>query len=182
MARARTYLLGEFPAQGPLFEAVRALRAEGLSGLDLHSPYPLHGAEAALGLSPSGVPWMAFGAGLAGGLTGYLMQWFFNAVDYPLNVGNRLAHSPLANIPITFELTILFTSLSLFFGLLAFFFRFPRPHHPVFEWEAFRSATTHGLWLSAELPGVDEVATARWKARLVELGGQNVAALPEEVP
>jgi hypothetical protein len=182
MARSRTYLLGEFPAQGPLLDAARALRAEGLTGLDLHSPYPLHGAEEALGLPPSRVPWMALCAGLAGGVTGYAMQWFFNAVDYPLNVGNRLAHSPLANVPITFELTILFTALSLFFGLLVFFFRFPRPHHPVFELEAFRSATTHGLWLSAELPGADGVATARWKGRLAELGGQNVAAIEEVEP
>jgi hypothetical protein len=177
-----TYVLGEFPAPGPLLAALRTLRAEGLTALDAHSPYPLHGAEEALGLPPSRVPWMAFAAGLSGAAVGYLMQWFFNAVDYPLNVGNRLAHSPPANIPITFEVTILFTALSLFFGLLVFFFRFPRPHHPVFELEAFRSATTHGFWLSLELPGADEAGAARWKGRLQELGGQNVALVREDVP
>jgi hypothetical protein len=107
------------------------------------------------------------------------MQWGFNASLYPLNVGNRLAHSPLANVPITFELAILFTALTLFFGLVLLFFRLPRLHHPVFEVEAFRSATTHGYWVSVELPRADVQGTRRVRERLEQLGGVNVAVVEE---
>jgi hypothetical protein len=178
---ARSVVLGEFPGPSPLLEAVRTLRQEGFTELDTHSPFPLHGAEEALGLRPSRVPWMAFGAGLTGAALGYFMQWGFNASLYPLNVGNRLAHSPLANIPITFELTILFTALALFFGLVLVFFRLPRPYHPVFEVEAFRSATTHGYWVSVELPRGDVPGTRRVRELLEGLGGVNVAVV-EETP
>lgn len=175
----RSVVLGEFHGPSPLLDAVRALRQEGFTELDTHSPFPLHGAEEALGLKPSRVPWMAFAAGLTGAALGYSMQWGFNAVLYPLNVGNRLAHSPPANIPITFELAILFTALSLFFGLVLFFFRLPRPYHPVFEVEAFRSATTHGYWVSVELPRGDVPATRRARELLEGLGGLNVAVVEE---
>lgn len=175
----RTVVLGEFAGPARLLEAVRTLRLEGFTALDTHSPFPLHGAEEALGLKPSRVPWMAFAAGLTGAAVGYWMQWGFNASLYPLNVGNRLAHSPPANIPITFELTILFTALSLFFGLVLLFFRLPRPHHPVFEVEAFRSATTHGYWVSVELPREDVSGTRRARERLEALGGAHVSVVEE---
>ena len=179
---ARTSLavvVAEFPGPSGLLEAVRGLRRDGFTGLDTHSPFPLHGAEEALGLRPSRVPWMAFAAGLTGASLGYYMQWGFNAALYPLNVGNRLAHSPLAYVPITFELTILFTAFALFFGLVLVFFRLPRPHHPVFEVEAFRSATTHGYWLSLELPRGDVAGLRLARERLEALGGRNVAVVEE---
>ena len=75
------------------------------------------------------------------------------AFDWPLNVGNRPPHSAPAFIPVTFELGVLFASLAIFFGLLGGYFGFPRSHHPVFEVEAFRSATIDALWLSAEVDG-----------------------------
>ena len=76
------------------------------------------------------------------------MQWFMVGVDWPINVGGRPPHSPPAFIPVTFELGVLFAALSIFFGLFVLW-GMPRLHHPVFEVEAFRSASVDGLWLSA---------------------------------
>ena len=39
------------------------------------------------------------------------MQWWMNAVDYPLNISGKPLFSLPANIPITFELTVLFSAL-----------------------------------------------------------------------
>ena len=146
----KRWVIAEFAAEGPLLEAARALRAEGQADLDLHSAVPLHGADEALGLKRSVVPRIALVAGLIGASTGYLMQWFMVGVDWPINVGGRPPHSPPAFIPVTFELGVLFAALSIFFGLFVLW-GMPRLHHPVFEVEAFRSASVDGLWLSTEI-------------------------------
>jgi hypothetical protein len=173
-----SYVLGEFADEKALLAAARALRGKGIGPLDLHSPYPVHGAEEALGLRRSTVPIVALVAGVTGAVSGYLLQWWTVGIDWPLNVGNRPPHSPPAFIPVTFELGVLFASLTIFFGLLFAYFRFPRVHHPVFEVEAFRSATIDGLWLSAAegRTEADEVA-----ADLRRLGARTVSIVPEEV-
>jgi len=173
-----SYVLGEFPDSRALLEAARALRAEGRGHLDLHTPYPIHGAEEALGLRRSTVPIVTLVAGVTGALSGYLLQWYTVGFDWPLNVGNRPPHSPPAFIPVTFELGVLFAALSIFFGLLFAYFRFPRVHHPVFEVEGFRSASIDGLWLSAEVPDAEGEAVA---AALRKLGASQVSVVSGEV-
>jgi Protein of unknown function (DUF3341) len=175
----RSYVLARFEREGALLEAARALRAQGHTGLDLHSPYPLHGADEALGLKRSSVPLVALGAGVTGAVSGYLLQYGTVAYLWPLNVGGRPPHSPPAFIPVTFELGVLFASLAIFLGLLFVYFRFPRLHHPVFELDAFRSASIDALWLSAEVdaPKAETVA-----AELRRLGASHVAVVPGEAP
>lgn len=173
----KTLVLGEFAEEAVLLDAARSLRARGGARLDLHSPYPLHGADEALGLRKSTVPLMVLVFGVTGALSGYLLQWYTVGYDWPLNVGNRPPHSPPAFIPVTFELGVLFASLSIFIGLLAVYFGFPRVHHPAFEVEAFRSATIDGLWLSAEVEWKDAEATA---TELRKLGARQVSIVPEE--
>lgn len=158
------YVVAEFAEERALLAAARALRGQGLAELDLHSPVPLHGADEALGLRRSVVPRIALGAGLVGAASGYLMQWWMVGVDFPINVGNRPPHSPPAFVPITFELGVLLAALGIFLGLFALW-GLPRLHHPVFEVEAFRSASVDGLWLSAA------VAPDRAEAVVAELRG-----------
>jgi len=169
---ARAYVVAEFAAEAPLLAAARALRDQGHADLDLHSPVPLHGAEEALGLKRSVVPLIALVLGVAGAITGYLMQWWMVGVDFPINVGGRPPHSAPAFIPVTFELGVLFSALGIFFGLFKLW-GMPRLHHPVFEVEAFRSASVDGLWLSAavlpdRVPAVTAALTALG-ARQVEI-------------
>jgi hypothetical protein len=169
------YVLGEFAEEQALLDAARTLRAQGHAGLDLHSPYPLHGAEEALGLKRSTVPLVTLIAGVTGAASGYLLQWYTVGYSWPLNVGNRPPHSAPAFIPVTFELGVLFAALSIFLGLLFAYFRFPRVHHPVFEVEEFRSASIDALWLSAEVGPADADALA---AELRRLGARHVSIVP----
>ncbi len=170
------YVAGQFPDDRALLEAARALRAQGTTSLDLHSPYPIHGAEEALGLRRSTVPLIALVGGLTGAVSGYLLQWYTVGYDWPLNVGNRPPHSPPAFVPVTFELGVLVAALTIFLGLLFAYFRFPRVYHPLFELEAFRSASIDGLWLSAAVPDdqAEKVATA-----LRGMGAAEVSLVPE---
>lgn len=174
----KSYVLAEFPVEAALLEAARTLRKGGHEGLDIHSPYPLHGADEALGLPRSKVPLVALTGGLVGAISGYLLQWYTVGFAWPLNVGGRPPHSAPAFIPVTFELGVLFAAGAIFFGLLFGFFAFPRTHHPVFEVEAFRSASIDALWLSAEVDGgeADRVA-----GELRRLGARQVSIVVPEV-
>ncbi len=170
----RAFVLGEFAEEAALLDAARILRAKGHEGLDLHSPVPLHGSEEALGLKRSTVPLVALAAGVTGAISGYLLQWYTVAYDWPLNVGNRPPHSAPAFIPVTFELGVLFAALSIFFGLLFAYFRFPRVHHPVFEVEEFRSASIDRFWLSAAVGRTEADGVA---GELRRLGARSVSVV-----
>jgi hypothetical protein len=172
----KAYVLGEFEREHALLDAARVLRSKGHHGVDFHSPYPLHGADEALGLRRSTVPLVALVAGITGAVTGYGFQVYINGVDWPLNVGGRPPHSPPAFIPVTFELGVLFAALAIFAGLLFAYFRFPRVHHPLFEVEAFRSATIDALWLSAEVEASDAEQVAQ---ELRRLGARQVSVVAE---
>lgn len=173
---APRWVVAEFAAEAPLLAAARALRGQGHADLDLHSPVPLHGADEALGLGRSVVPRLALVGGLVGAASGYLLQWWTVGVDFPINVGGRPPHSPPAFIPVTFELGVLISSFAIFFGLFKLW-GMPRLHHPVFEVEAFRSATVDGLWLSAAV-APERVESVR--AELTALGARRVEVVVEE--
>ncbi len=172
----KSLVLAEFTTEAAVLAAARALRERGDAKLDIQSPVPIHGAPEALGLKRSLVPLVALSGGVLGALTGYLIQYWTVGVDWPLNVGGRPPHSPPAFVPITFELGVLFSSLSIFFGLLFAFFGFPRVYHPVFEVEAFRSASVDGIWLSAE---ADQGRADAIAAELRRLGAKQVSIVPE---
>ncbi|MGA8890472.1 MAG: DUF3341 domain-containing protein [Anaeromyxobacteraceae bacterium] len=146
------WILAEFRTEHALLEAARRLRAEGHADVDLHSPVPIPEAAEALGLPRSRLPLLCLAGGSLGVTSGYAMQWWMVAVDFPINVGNRPPHSPLAFVPITFELGILLAALAVFVGLLVRC-GLPRPHHPAFEVDAFRNASVDGLWLSLPFDG-----------------------------
>ena len=171
-----SYVLAEFREEAALFAAARRLRELGHRRLDAYSPVPLHGAEEALGLRRSVVPLIALIGGVSGAVGGYVMQWWMNAVDYAINVGNRPFHSPPANIPITFECGVLLSAICIVLGVIVLS-GLPRPHHPVFEVEGFRTASVDGLWLSVEVKRDDEVPVAR---ELDKLGALQVSRVPEE--
>ena len=174
---ARHWVVAEFAAEAPLLAAARALRGQGHEELDLHSPVPLHGADEALGLKPSVVPRIALALGLVGAVTGYLMQVGMVAIDWPINVGGRPPHSPPAFVPVTFELGVLFAAFGIFLGLFKLW-GMPRLHHPVFEVEAFRSASVDGLWLSA---AVEPARVEAVRAELAALGARRVEIV-EDAP
>jgi len=170
-------VLGRFEDGEALLEAARRLREAGHRGLDLYSPYPLEGAAEALGLRRSSVPRAILVAGLSGALGGYLIQWFCNAYDFPINVNGRPPHSAPSFVPITFESGVLAASFGAVLALL-WLFRFPMPWHPVQQAEPFRSATVDGYWLSVPVQEEGPEAIAR---EIEALGAKAVSVVgPEE--
>ncbi len=172
-----SWVLAEFPNPETLVDATRQMREKGYEGMDTYSPFPLHGASEALGLPPSRVPFIALGGALTGIFTAIAMMAFMNAYDYPLNVGGRPVLSIPAYVPITFELAVLLAAFGIFFGLLGLS-RLPQPYHPVFESEEFRSASTHGYWLS--VPKAVTAAADDITNQLKTLGATHVTVVSGE--
>lgn len=176
----RYWVVGEFSSGSEALEALRRLLEKGCAKerLDAYSPYPIEGVDKVLGLPPSGLRGAALLAGLGGATLGYAVQWYTNAVDYPLNVGGRPPHAVPAFVPITFEMMVLFAAAALFFGLM-YLSRFPRPHHPLFELERFRSASTGAFWVS--ITTEEKKETEALLEHLRELEARTALVVEEEV-
>jgi hypothetical protein len=101
-----------FDEPGPLIEATRKVRDKGFSSFDCYTPYPVHGLEKAQGLQRSWLPYVTFGAGLAGAFCGFMLQYWTSAQNWPLNVGGKPFNSWPAFVPVMFEVTVLFAALS----------------------------------------------------------------------
>lgn len=142
-------VMAEFGTIGDLIRAIEKLRARGFKRLDAYTPFPSHDVIHALHLPPSKLPWIVLVGGLVGCAFGYGLQYWTHVVDYPLNVGGRPLHSWPLFIPITFECTILFASLSAVFGMFALN-RLPTPYHPVFNDPKFRMASRDAFFVCVE--------------------------------
>lgn len=165
-------LVAEFSTPDQLIEAAARVREAGYKKWDCHTPFPVHGLDGAMGIRPTKLPWFVLVAGLAGCTGGILMQWWMNAIDYPIIISGKPHWSLPANIPVAFEMTILFAALTAF-GLMMVFNGLPQWSHPLLRTERFRRATNDRFFLSIEAadPRFDAEKT---ETLLRDAGSQNV--------
>jgi len=142
-------LLAEFDSPGRLLDAARAVRDAGYTRWDAHTPFVIHGLDAAMGVKKTVLPYIVFLAGLTGTAAGILLQWWTNAVDYPFLISGKPLFSLPANIPVAFETTILFAAISALVGMLALN-GLPQLSHPLFSNRSFKRVTDDRFFISIE--------------------------------
>lgn len=142
-------LLAEFDGPESLRQAAQRVRDLGYVHWDVYSPYPVHGIERAMGIRPTVLPWLVLVFGVVGCAAALVMQWWMNARDYPLLISGKPLWSLPANIPIAFELIILFAAAAAFLGVLGLN-RLPQFWHPAFSSPRFRRTSTDGFFLGIE--------------------------------
>ena len=84
-------LVAEFDTTGDCLHAAEALRDAGYKDFDAHTPFPVHGMDAAMGLSDSKLGWIVFPIGLSGTCLAFLMMHWMNNIDYQLIIGGKPA-------------------------------------------------------------------------------------------
>jgi mono/diheme cytochrome c family protein len=155
-------LLAEFESPGALIEGAKKIRAAGYRKWDCHSPFPVHGIDPAMGIKPTILPILVFGGGMTGTALAFLMQWWMNAIDFRWIVAGKPFSSVPMQIPIAFEVTILLSVLTAFFGMWGLN-KLPQVWHPLFGNDRFLRTTDDGFFIAVEAgdPKFDREATAR---------------------
>jgi hypothetical protein len=163
-------LLGEFDNPDGLVAAAEQVRKAGYTRWDVHTPFPVHGLDDAMGIRATRLPWIVLAAGLSGAGLAVLLQWWTNAVDYTFIISGKPYFSLPANIPVTFELTVLFAAVTAFVGMLALN-GLPQLYHPLFGNDRFRRATSDRFFvvIEADDPQFDP---RRTRDLLVSLGAE----------
>ncbi len=170
-------ILVEFEDLHRFMEAAAKVRDAGYRRWDTHTPFPVHGLNDAMGLKLTKLPLLT----LAGGLTGFtvfmFIQWWMNAVDYPLIISGKPLWSLPANIPVGFEGTILLAAICTFLGMLALN-NLPMHYHPLLNVKRFKRATDDRFYISIEAadPRFDEDETLAFAE---SLGGDAVQRVEE---
>jgi hypothetical protein len=105
------YVAAYFRNDRDLLAAVEQSREAGVDIYDVYTPFPVHGMDEAMNLRRSRLMWIAFLAGALGLAFGFALQIWTSAYDWPLNTGGKPFNSFPLFIPVTFELTVLFSGL-----------------------------------------------------------------------
>jgi hypothetical protein len=142
-------LMAEFDNPTDLVAAARRTYEKGYRRINGYSPFPIEELSEAIGFHHTRLPLIVLIGGIIGGLGGYLMQYYLEAINYPINVGGRPYHSWPSFVPITFETTVLCAALAAVFGMLALN-NLPQPYHPVFNAPRFALATRDRFFLAIE--------------------------------
>jgi hypothetical protein len=143
-------LLGEFRDVDSLMSAAEKLRDAGFLQWDCHTPFPVHGLDRAMGIRPTILPWITLVHGLAGIAAGLLLVWWTNATSfdflpselrgYPYLISGKPTFSFPANIPIVYELCILFAAAGTILGMFGLN-KLPMLYNPLMGSETFRGVT-----------------------------------------
>jgi hypothetical protein len=142
----RTYgLLAEFDSPEALTAAAKKARAAGYRRLDAFTPFPVDGLAQILRLPRPSISRVGLIGGFAGGGFALLMQCYVN-YDFPLNVGGRPLYAISAFAVVMFELTILFSALSMITAML-WQNGLPRLNYPLFAAARFHRASKDRFFL-----------------------------------
>jgi hypothetical protein len=153
-------LLAQYADVDALLHAAEAVRDGGYRCWDCYTPYPVHGLDKAMGVKRTILPFLVLCGGLTGCMVAIGLQFYCNSPytasaklglvsGYPMVFSGKPYWSLPANIPIIFELTVLFSALTTFFGLWALC-QLPMPYFPACSIPRFRRVTDDGLFIIIE--------------------------------
>ncbi len=168
--------LAQFAGPDELTHAIERLRADGYVSLEAYTPFPVAQVIDIMSFKRSPMPRIILLGGVIGGVSIYALQYWINLYAYPINIGGRPLHSWPAFLPPTFECTVLLASFAAIIGLILIC-RLPRIHHPLFEIEAFKEASTDGFFVSVQA-GDERYDTARLTHLMNDIGATHTWEVP----
>ena len=174
-------ILAEYETPHALKQAAKKVRDAGYRNWDTYTPFPVHGIEGAMGIKWTVLPWLVLTGGLIGCATGLGFQYWTSTVDYAVIISGKPFFSIPANIPVTFETTVLFSALTAFVGMLMLN-KLPQPSSPLDLHERFSTHATDDRFyvvIEASDPKFDEDDT---RELLEGTGAVEVDDVPDDRP
>ncbi len=167
---------GLFDTPDEIIEAAEKTADEGFQKYDVHTPYPVHGMDAAMKLKPSKLPYIALAVGLSALFVMFIFMYWMTTIDYPVIVGGKPFFSFPAWVPVLFEITVLSASIGTVVTMIAIFFKFPNISHPLHDTDFIRSVTSdkYGISIEAEDPKFDEEYV---RSFLASIGAKSITAI-----
>ena len=143
--------VAEFESASDLYHAAEKVRDAGFRRWDVHTPYPVHGIDHAMGLGKSWLSAVVLIGGASGTMLALFLQFFTQVSLYPTVVQDKPVNlfTIPAFFPVTFELTILLSAFAVVGGLFTFIM-LPRWNHPLFNSPLFTKCTDDGFILVIE--------------------------------
>jgi len=168
-------MAAEFSSAAELYHAAEKIRDAGFRRWDVHSPFPIHGMDQAMGLGKSWLSGPVFIGGLVGLLTAVALEFIPSSFLYPMIVHGKPTDfmTVPAFFPIMFELTVLFTAFTTV-AALCFFTWLPKWYHPLFNWDRFAQVTDNGFFLVIEARD-PKFSEARTRRLMEEIGGAHIS-------
>jgi len=163
--------------------AAKEVAEGGYKKFDVYTPYPLHGMDNAMKLKQSKVGIVTLISGMIGVVSALLFMWWTNSVDYPLVIGGKPLFALPNYIPITFELGVLFGSVSTVIGLLIIFLNLPRNSHPLHDTNFMKrvSSDKFGICIEAADPLFDANTISNWFRKLGAESIEEIYYRPEYI-
>jgi hypothetical protein len=179
-------LMAEFDTPAGITHAAKRVCEAGYKWFDCHVPFPVHGLDKAMGVKPTWLPIIVFFLGLTGACAGVALQTFTNSFSfkiwalvfvqgYDYYISGKPSISGEAFVPITFELTVLFSAVGCFLILLAMN-RLPMWYHPTLKSPRFARATDDRFFVVIEAKD-PQFSRERTEALLRSLNPLSIEAL-----
>jgi hypothetical protein len=142
-------VMAEFDNAQELVDAARKTMAQGFTRVEAYSPVPIEELNDIIHKKRTVLPKLVLAGGLTGMATGFGLQYWASVLEYPMNIGGRPLASWTTFIVPSYELTILFASLTAAIGMIVMS-GLPQPYHPVFNVERFSMASSDKFFLVIE--------------------------------
>jgi len=142
-------VIGEFEDPQELVHAGRKIREMGYTKLDAMTPFPVHGIDEALGIKYSKLGWIVICIGLCGTATAQGLIYYVGAIHDKFVIGGKPLFDFTFTIPVTFELTVLFSAFAATLGMFAMN-GLPRLYHPALNYRNAHRATDDRFLLVIE--------------------------------
>lgn len=177
----RVYAVGAiFIDAGSVMSAAEKIRDLGYVHWDVHTPFPVHGMDKAMGLGKSWLSAIVFCGGLVGFITAVCLTTIPSFGIYPMIVHGKPYdwRTAVSFFPIMFELTVLLSAFAAVGGMLAMN-RLPRWNHPVFEWENFTKVSDDSFAIVIESRD-PKFSVSKVSELLQTVGGTEISVIREE--
>ena len=142
-------VMAEYESAQALVDAARKTMAQGYTRVEAYTPVPIEELNDVIHKTRTVLPRMVLAGGLSGMATGFALQYWASALEYPMNIGGRPMASWTTFIVPSYELTILFASLTAAIGMIMLN-GLPQPYHPVFNVDRFSMASSDKFFLVIE--------------------------------